>query len=535
MAELLTTVNWIDIFTTNFTPDDIWSAFRKELDEAIEQFVPAIPAQNVPRAVRRYPRYIRILFNCKLAVWKRLKLDRTNNTLKISYKKISCECRDAVRRYEIAKENEIINSDNLGRFYRFINSKMSCRSGVGSLINSDGDYATTDDEKANILNSYFGSVCTADDGLTPPFSANLPSDIAIDSISFHIPKLIRIIRKIKSKNKLSYGPDGYPAKLLTALAPVIAEPLSLMYSSFLSVGQMPTAWKSAIVTPVFKKGSPSDPANYRPISQTSVFCKLMERAVTEDIINYLQKNNLISPQQHGFLSKRSTLTNLLETMDDWTISINNKQLQTAIYIDFSKAFDTVSHPKLLLKLNSYGIRGDLMSLIEDFLTDRSQRTRVGSRLSSSTTLTSGIVQGSCLGPLLFVIYINDVTRIFGDKTTAKLYADDLKLYSVVESQLDSDQLQQCLDCLHDWAKTWQLTISIKKCQSINIGGRGSLRRALEAQFQIGNDILPCVESVADLGVTVDSSLKFSLHVSKIVRKAATRCYLLKKCFFEEKH
>jgi len=351
--------------------------------------------------------------------------------------------------------------------------------------------------------------------------------------TFHIPKLIRIIRKIKSKNKLSCGPDGYPAKLLTALAPVIAEPLSLMYSSFQSVGKMPSAWKSAIVTPVFKKGSSSDPANYRPISQTSVFCKLMERAVTEDITIYLLKNNLISSQQHGFLSKRSTLTNLLETMDDWTISINNKLLQTAIYIDFSKAFDTVSHSKLLIKLNSYGIRGDLLSLIGDFLADRSQCTRVGSRLSSSTTLTSGIVQGSCLGPLLFVIYINDVTRIFGENITAKLYADDLKLYSVVESQLNADQLQQCLNNLHDWAKTWQLTISIKKCQTINIGGRGSLRRALAAQYHIGNDNLPCVASVADLGVTVDCSLKFSAHINKIARKASTRCYLLKKCFLSK--
>ena len=302
---------------------------------------------------------------------------------------------------------------------------MSCRSGVGSLKDSNGDYAITDNEKANILNNYFGSVCTADDGQTPPFNANLPPDVAIDNISFHIPKLVRIIRNIKSKNKLSCGPDGYPAKLLTALAPVIAEPLSQMYSSFLSVGKMPSSWKSAIVTPVFKKGSSSDPANYRPISQTSVFCKLMERAVTEDITNYMLKNNLISSQQHGFLSKRSTLTNLLETMDDWSISINNKQLQTAIYIDFSKAFDTVSHSKLLIKLNSYGIRGDLLSLIGDFLSDRTQRTRVGSRLSTSTTLTSGIVQGSCLGPLMFVIYINDVTRIFGEKITAKLYADDM--------------------------------------------------------------------------------------------------------------
>jgi hypothetical protein len=274
----------------------------------------------------------------------------------------------------MAKENEIINSNNLGKFYRFVNNKLSCRSGVGSLTSKTGDHVTTDADKANILNEYFGSVCTKDNGVSPPFNVDLPPGATTSTVSFDVPKILIIVRKLKNKNKLSCGPDGYPVKLLTAVAPVLAAPLSQMFSSFMSVGALPAAWKKATVTPVFKKGSSADAGNYRPISQTNVFCKLMERIISAHLTEYLLKHKLLSPQQHGFLPKRSTLTNLLESVNDWSIAINNKQLQTAIYVDFSKAFDSVSHSKLLAKLHAYGITGDLLLLIENFLLGRSQRT-----------------------------------------------------------------------------------------------------------------------------------------------------------------
>jgi len=355
-------------------------------------------------------------------------------------------------------------------------------------------------------------------------------------VKFDVVKLLQAINKIKNKNKLSCGPDGYPVKLLTALAPVLVGPLSQMYDSFMSIGKLPSAWKKAIVSPVFKKGSSSDPGNYRPISQTSVFCKLMERVIAADVTDYLLKNNLLNPHQHGFLAQRSTLTNLLESTNDWSIMIDNKKLQTAIYIDFSKAFDTVSHPKILAKLKAHGITGDLLSIIEDFLHDRSQQTRVGNQLSDTVFLTSGIVQGSCLGPLLFIIYINDVCNIFKGNITSKLYADDLKLYSMIESELDEDELQICLDDLRKWAEAWQLTISIKKCQTLLIGSRALLKyNNLNCrQYHIGSDNLPYVQSVVDLGVSVDKNINFSEHIQKIVRKASTRCYLIRKCF-QSKH
>jgi hypothetical protein len=310
---------------------------------------------------------------------------------------------------------------------------------------------------------------------------------------------------------------------------VLARPLSDMFTSFMSVGKLPGSWKTAHVTPICKKGPSSDPANYRPISQTSIFCKLLERVVVADVTSCMMQKGLITKHQHGFINHRSTATNLLESLSDWTLTIDNKSTQTVIYVDFSKAFDSVSRPKLITKLEGYGISGDLLHLISDFLSQRTQRTRVGRSLSDSVDLSSGIVQGSCLGPLLFLIFINDLAEIFDSSITPKLYADDVKLYTRIESSYDSDRLQQNVDRLVHWADTWQLGISIKKCQALNVGTRQRTSE-LFAEYNIGTNQLPICDTVVDLGVTVDSELKFSEHIHNMVRKALTRSYLLRKCF-----
>ena len=154
-------------------------------------------------------------------------------------------------------------------------------------------------------------------------------------------------------------------------------------------------WKSAIITPLHKKGVglSSDPSNYGPVSLTSVFCKLMERAVVQDLINYLLSNKLINKQQHGFVKRKCTATNLLESLSDWKLNVENGRRQTIAYIDFAKAFDSVCHIKLLIKLSQYGIKGSLLEWIRDFLTARSHQTRVNGDLSGVADIVSGVVQG----------------------------------------------------------------------------------------------------------------------------------------------
>ena len=170
-----------------------------------------------------------------------------------------------------------------------MNNKLSNRSGVGSLKNSAGDHAVANKEKAEIFNDYFAAVCTDDNGIIPPISTSAPAGCGIDGVLFDEAKILAAANNIRKKNKLSSGPDGYPTKLLSAVCTELAAPRTMMFNSFMSVGKLPSAWKQATVTPIFKKGSSADPVNYRPISQTSVFCKLFERIIAADITDYLLK------------------------------------------------------------------------------------------------------------------------------------------------------------------------------------------------------------------------------------------------------
>jgi len=244
----------------------------------------------------------------------------------------------------------------------------------------------------------------------------------------------------KLKNSTSCGPDGLPPVMFRNLTGSLAGPLSIL----------------------FKGGLASEPSNYHPISLTSVTCKIMERVIVQHLLSYLYHNGLISHQQHGFLRCRATTTNLLESLNDQTLTLDGKDDVTVAYIDFAKAFDSVSHQKLCHKLLGYGISGNMLTWIENFLSERIQCTRVNDSLSSSRQLLSSIIQGSCLEPILFVLYINDNVKLFDEQCMCKLYADNMKLYTCTNFSDGASMLQKYLAKLVHWSQIWQLNISHKK-------------------------------------------------------------------------
>ena len=174
-----------------------------------------------------------------------------------------------------------------------------------------------------------------------------------------------------------------------------------MYRSFIDLHNLPQEWKMSLITPIFKKGSPSDPSNYRPISLTPTCCNILESLISADLSEFLNDHKLISKHQHGFLKKHSTVTNLLESVNDWTLSLSSSKSVAIAYIDFQRAFDSVSHPKLLHKLQNYGIDGNLLFWISSFLTGRRQSVKIGSSFSKFSPVSSGVPQGSVLGPNTF--------------------------------------------------------------------------------------------------------------------------------------
>ena len=272
----------------------------------------------------------------------------------------------------------------------------------------------------------------------------------------------------------------------------------------------------------------SDVSNYRPISLTSLFSKIFERIVKQQTLTYLLNHNLITSQQFGFLSKRSTCTQLLDCLNDWTLSIRNHHVTDIIYFDFAKAFDSVSHIKLVHKLQSYGISGRLLKLLSDFLSNRFQRVVLPNGVSTSRAVTSGVPQGSVLGPLLFLIFINDIVDLFDhSKVCIKLFADDIKLYLEIVDNSDYNKLQDAINKVHEWSKIWQLRLASDKCQHCHI----SLSpRPQPFNYFVTDFKLPLVSAARDLGVLMDSRLTFRNHIKSVVSRGHVRAIQIWRCF-----
>jgi len=427
--------------------------------------------------------------------------------------------------FEKAKEAKVIESNNNGDFFKFVNRKLSYKSGVGALRDGD-EYVSDDGRKAELLNAAFHKAQQTDNGSLPKFTNRQNGARVLETVDFDMHKIYKVGRRIKPK--LSKDPEGYCPFLLSKILSSLASPLSTIFQSFMSTSSIPDSWKHSIITPIFKKGLASDPNNYRPVAITSIFSKLMERVIAHDTSYFLKETGLISKEQHGFIKARSTSTNLLESVNDWTINFSSHSATDVAYIDFAKAFDKVIHSKLIHKLECYGIRGDLLKFMRNFLLNRTQCTKVGSCLSTCLNIKSGVIQGSCIGPLLFVVYINDITECLRDGCSMKLFADDIKLYTCIETTVDTDRLQGNLDNVFNWATLWQMEISIAKCAILPVGGK--LLCIHNRQYVINNVVLPTVFNCRDLGVTVDRDLTFSDHVDNIVSRACIKANLIIRCF-----
>ena len=239
------------------------------------------------------------------------------------------------------------------------------------------------------------------------------------------------------------------------------------------------------MTAIFKKGKKTDPGNYRPVSLTSVISKIMESIVRDEIVSHLMKNNLITDAQHGFVPGRDCMTQLLECIEDWTRRLESSKAFDVIYTDFSKAFDSVPHERLFLKLEAMGIKGDVLYWIKSFLRGRTQCVNVDGTKSTWRDVLSGIPQGSVIGPILFVIFINDMPSEV-KHNFCKLFADDCKLYGNVKLD-EENSMQLDLTNLVDWSKRWQQPFNAKKCKAMHLGSNYP-----KLAYQMNRHTLECI-------------------------------------------
>ena len=491
-----------------------FSLFIDKIHTSIDKFVPFSKPTRRPRL----PNSLKLLLNLKKQLYRRIKFDPISKSL---YKDIAkCYKKSAFQFYSDMELN-VVTSASKKYFFSYINRKLKSKSNIPPLQENNG-LVTDPYEKSNILNSQFASVFKIDNQAKPyldPLPINFPnsSDIKVTAAQTH-----RAIMKLKSS--VSSTPDQVPALFIKKICSVISTPLTYIFNLSLDQGKVPGLWKKALVTPIHKKGMRSNPANYRPISLTSVFCRVLESIIHDLITNYLFENSLISSVQYGFIKFRSTQTQHIDLLNQITSNFEKKISSTVVYLDFSKAFDSVPHSKLIYILNHFKINAQLVNWITDYLSDRTQQTMIEGCLSQPCQITSGVPQGSVLGPLLFVIYLDDLIKQLTklDDVYTFAFADDLKILSS-----NYNSLQKSLDLVNHCSASWQLKIQPTKSEQIFFSSRST---STQPTFYINNSVIPKVGIVKDLGVLISDNLKWNPHIQKVVSKSLGSVFLILKSF-----
>ena len=325
------------------------------------------------------------------------------------------------------------------------------------------------------------------------------------------------------------GLDKISSKLIKLAAPIISDSLTYIFNQSITLCTFPHEWKIARVIPLFKNGKRSLPGNYRPISVLPAISKVMERILYNQLYEYLTANNVLSEHQFGFRKFHSTASALLDCTNDWYINMDRKLFNLVVFIDLKKAFDTVDHEILLQKLMHVGITGNALLLIKSYLIDRTQRCEVNGFISRESRVKCGVPQGSILGPLFFLLYINDLPTCL-NKTKPRLFADDTNITATGECLHDiEDAVNSDLENLRQWLIANKLSLNVAKTEFQIIGTKPMLKKAStkKLNIHIQNKPIKQVFQCKTLGVTLDENLSWKSNTDALCKKISSGIYALK--------
>ena len=517
IRQFLSSIDWPEM-TNDLNTEQAWCFFSNKMSEVIRRFIP----KSKPRLHKSPPwcnSTTKTIKKEKNKAWSTYKKDKSKENWE-SFTKTRNKCNRQIKSQIMSFEKQLASNikTNPKIFWNYVKFTNGGQKDIPP-IKDNGNTISDNREKAEHFNKYFAEVYTVEDMSNIPESPMVSTEsqlshchITLDSISKELEKL--------NVSKAA-GPDQIHPKLLSELRDVLAVPLFIIFDKSMKEGKLPPQWKEAYIKPIHKKGSKHKASNYRPVSLTSVCCKIMERIIRKDLMKHLEGNNLISDNQHGFRSGRSCCTQLLELMEIWSNMLDKKEAWDCIYLDFAKAFDKVPHFRLGLKLEANGITGKLLEWLKDFLNNRQQKVVIKDTKSNPREVTSGIPQGSVLGPVLFIVYINDLPQVVN--SYVKIFADDTKLFRAVTDTSNRDNLQEDLDALHNWSVKWQLKFNEDKCKIIHYGGNNP-----RLTYKLNNTELEACSTEKDLGITFDEKLKFSQHIGNITAKANSRLAIIKR-------
>ena len=410
-------------------------------------------------------------------------------------------------------------TDKPKTFWSYVKLMRTSNLGIPAL-RTPSKYCINDKDKATALNTQFKSV------FNPCVASNIPNKGSspfpdIPNLTIHQEGVIKQLKQL-NPSKAS-GPDEIPPRLLKIVAEEIAPALTFLFQQSLDSGVVPSQWKKALVTGIYKKGEKSDPANYRPISLTCLCCKIQEHIVLSHVAKHLSQHKILLDSQHGFRERLSTVTQLLTSIHDWATTLEHRGQTDVILLDFSKAFDRVSHPHLSAKLDFYGIRGQTLTWINAFLNNRTQAVSVNGQHSSWEDVTSGVPQGSVLGPALFLLYINDIQDSI--QSNIRLFADDSIVYREIHSAHDHQVLQDDLQILAKWSKDWLMDFNVNKCAILSISRK---RNPSHFEYTIHGKPLNHVDHHDYLGISIAKDLRWNTHCQNTAKKANRTLGLLRR-------
>lgn len=514
--------NWGSIFESQ-SVETSWGLFKRELISLRNKFVPKFKKSK--NRCKWVTREVVRLRKAKVKAWNNyIKSGRDKRLFEVYKSKLRLSVRENNRAKQCFEERLAGNIKNDSKsFFAYVRSKQRTKVTVGPLKNQSGDVISDNKTAADVMNDYFASVFTVEDvNNIPEPVKNFNSTLEMDKLN-HIEIYEQDVRnKLESlKINKSPGPDGIHAKLLYELRDELVILLTKFFNLSIKTGIVPQDWKDANVSPLFKKGSKAKPENYRPVSLTSIVGKMLESIIKDHITEHLNRFKLIKSSQHGFSKGRSCLTNLLEFFEEVTKELDMGNPVDIVYLDFAKAFDKVPYMRLFKKLEAHGIEGVVLNWVKNWLGGRRQQVCINKECSNWRDVTSGVPQGSVLGPVLFIIYINDLENDLVSRVGK--FADDTKMSKSVRCVQDAEILRDDLKKLDEWAQNWQMQFNKDKCVVMHVGRSNS-----KFDYELGGKLLNASAKEKDLGIIVDNSMKFSEQCNAAIKNANSMLGLIRR-------
>ena len=469
---MMNEVNWEDKIETN-SVNEVWELVKNTLNIFKENSIPKFN-KSANSVVPWLNAKLKVLIKKRNNLFKRFKKSGQSYS-KMKYINARNYVTKRIRLEKKNYETSIIKRSRNNRkvFYTYVASKnrKNCSKRIGPLIDQLGRTVVEDQEVASLLNEYFATVFTKkliDNVKLDKMEVN-SEEGSLQNIIITDTEVLKAISEFKEHK--SPGIDGITSTYALKTKEILAKPLGLLYNSSIDKNEIPKDWKKANISPIFKKGEKSNVENYRPVGLTAFYGKVLEKIIKSHIEIFFLETNFVKNSQHGFMKGRSCLSNLLICQNSIVSMIDEGSPVDVIYLDFQKAFDKVPHERLMYKIRDARIGGKIADWLENWLVGRTQRVGINGVYSEWAEVTSGVPQGSILGPLLFTIYINDLeTNVINNLLK---FADDTKLWGRAETMQERISLQKDLDVLGEWAITNQMPFNVSKCKVLHIGKKTS--------------------------------------------------------------